>query len=276
MKSAFFVILMLTLISRGNLCYSQAPFIQISGQTDTICEGQNLSFSLTIQDCPLVGQVQWLINGAVVANESALVFNTSNFAQNDLLSATVACTVAVDSIITLTSVSAPIQVYSFILDAGPDLFIDSGQVATFLANGTAESYLWSPPFLVLSSTNLLTAAQPTETTTFTLKGVLSSCVKFDYVTVFVKGAFKIPNTFSPNSDGLNETWVIPGIENYPENAMVILNRFGHELYKSSPYTIANSWTGNYNDKPLPEGVYFYILDLGQDKGIRKGTISIIR
>ena len=114
MKSAFFVILMLTLISRGNLCYAQAPFIQISGQTDTICEGQNLSFSLTIQDCPLVGQVQWLINGAVVANESALVFNTSNFAQNDLLSATVACTVAVDSIITLTSESAPIQVYSFI------------------------------------------------------------------------------------------------------------------------------------------------------------------
>lgn len=276
MKVVLFVILMLTLISTDNLCCSQAPFIQISTQTDTICEGENLGFSLIIQDCPLVGQVQWYINGAVVANESDCVFNSSIFNQNDILSATLVCTLAVDSIITLTSVSAPIQVHSFILDAGPDLFIDSGQVATFLAYGTAESYLWSPPFLVLSPTNLLTAAQPTETTTFTLKGVLSNCVKFDYVTVFVKGTFKIPNTFSPNSDGLNETWVIPGIENYPENAMVILNRFGHELYKSSPYTIANSWTGNYNDKPLPEGVYFYILDLGQDKGIRKGTISIIR
>ena len=79
MKKILFVILMLTLISKGNLCYSQAPYIQISSQTDTICEGENLSFSLMIQDCPLVGAVQWLINGAVVANESALVFNSSVF-----------------------------------------------------------------------------------------------------------------------------------------------------------------------------------------------------
>ena len=58
--------------------------------------------------------------------------------------------------------------------------------------------------------------------------------------------------------------------------MVIMNRFGFELYKSSPYNLTNAWTGLYNDRELPEGVYFYILNLGGDLGVKKGTITIIR
>jgi hypothetical protein len=55
-----------------------------------------------------------------------------------------------------------------------------------------------------------------------------------------------------------------------------MNRFGQELYQSRPYTFTNAWTGIFNNRELPEGVYFYILNLGGDFGVKKGTISIIR
>jgi hypothetical protein len=58
--------------------------------------------------------------------------------------------------------------------------------------------------------------------------------------------------------------------------MIIMNRFGQELYQSRPYTFTNAWTGIFNNRELPEGVYFYILNLGGDFGVKKGTISIIR
>ena len=108
-----------------------------------------------------------------------------------------------------------------------------------------------------------------------LQAYYLGCPAFDYVTVFLTNVFKIPNTFSPNNDGTNDTWIIPGISNYPENTMRIMNRFGDVLYESTAYNTVNAWTGIYNGKELPDGVYYYLLDLGNGM-VKKGTISIIR
>ncbi|MGM0648483.1 MAG: gliding motility-associated C-terminal domain-containing protein, partial [Bacteroidota bacterium] len=90
--------------------------------------------------------------------------------------------------------------------------------------------------------------------------------------------FFIPEGFSPNGDRINDLFVITGIEFYPENSIVIFNRWGDKVFKASPYR--NTWDGTStlgisNSDKLPVGTYFYLLDLGGDNVI-KGTIYLNR
>ncbi|MGM0408202.1 MAG: gliding motility-associated C-terminal domain-containing protein, partial [Bacteroidota bacterium] len=92
--------------------------------------------------------------------------------------------------------------------------------------------------------------------------------------------FSIPEGFSPNGDGINDVFVIRGIQNYPDNSFVIFNRWGNKVFESSPYQ--NTWDGkptkafNIGDDELPVGTYFYILDLGDGSEIINGTIYLNR
>jgi len=76
----------------------------------------------------------------------------------------------------------------------------------------------------------------------------------------------IPEGFSPNGDGVNDTFVIKGIEDYPGNSISILNRWVRQVYFSDNYQ--NDWNGkstaeyNFGSDLLPEATYFLILDLG--------------
>jgi gliding motility-associated-like protein len=95
-----------------------------------------------------------------------------------------------------------------------------------------------------------------------------------------------PDVITPNGDGNNDILIIPHLENcggpaecdkrYPQNEMVIINRWGNVVYQAKPYR--NDWTGtNQNGQPLPQGTYFYTLRLNLNNGeILKGDILIVR
>ena len=61
------------------------------------------------------------------------------------------------------------------------------------------------------------------------------------------------NVFTPNNDGINDYFVISNLEMYPDNELVVLNRWGNEVYSKKSYD--NSWNGSN----LSEGTYFYVL-----------------
>ena len=86
----------------------------------------------------------------------------------------------------------------------------------------------------------------------------------------------IPNFFSPNDDGSNETFFIDCLESqYPENRLYIFNRWGDEIFFAEPYQ--NDWIGQYKDSDLPAGTYFYMLYLTPgNTECRQGYITIIR
>ncbi len=79
--------------------------------------------------------------------------------------------------------------------------------------------------------------------------------------------------FSPNGDGINDFFVIKGLENYKNNRLMIYNRFGNSVYETKNYQ--NDWGGTYNGKNLPDGTYFYIIDLGNGDQ-KSGYVQIQR
>lgn len=86
----------------------------------------------------------------------------------------------------------------------------------------------------------------------------------------------IPNTISPNGDNINDTWVIPDLENYPNNELEIFNRWGSPIYRAQPYQ--NDWRGvNDDNEELPFGAYYYVLRLNDlDNTILQGSITIVK
>jgi large repetitive protein len=91
---------------------------------------------------------------------------------------------------------------------------------------------------------------------------------------------KIPEGFSPNSDGTNDAFVIEGIEFYPHNTLVIFNRWGNKVYEATPYE--NEWKGTSSvglvlgGTDLPDGTYFYVLQLDENAQPINGYIYLKR
>ncbi len=70
--------------------------------------------------------------------------------------------------------------------------------------------------------------------------------------------------FSPNFDGINETFTVLGIEQFPGNRMEVYNRGGNLVFEMDDYD--NTWDGTYFDgDELPEGTYFYVFEDGRGK-----------
>lgn len=86
----------------------------------------------------------------------------------------------------------------------------------------------------------------------------------------------IYEAFTPNGDGINEFWVIEGLENYPDNTVEIFNRWGQPVYREDNYT--GQWQGTTtNGKTLPQGTYYYILTLHTQEPIQlSGDVTFLR
>ncbi len=91
---------------------------------------------------------------------------------------------------------------------------------------------------------------------------------------------EVPNGITPNNDGANDILIIDELlenpDEFPDNELMIFNRWGDVLYQAKPYN--NDWNGkNFNGQDLPEGTYYYVLRLNIGAGnIQKGDITILR
>lgn len=85
----------------------------------------------------------------------------------------------------------------------------------------------------------------------------------------------VPNTFTPNGDNYNDTWVIGNIDLYPEVTVKVFNEWGNEIFSS--IGTYDPWDGTHRGNALPAGVYYYIIVLNNDEDNKyTGTISIVR
>lgn len=90
----------------------------------------------------------------------------------------------------------------------------------------------------------------------------------------------IMSGMSPNGDGKNDVFIIQGLENYPNNRLSIINRWGDLVFEAAPYN--NDWGGNANvgivitENVCPDGSYFYVFIPEPGATPIKGAIELRR
>jgi gliding motility-associated-like protein len=164
------------------------------------------------------------------------------------------------------------------MNAGPDInVLDNGQkqiLAT--AKGTNLVYTWSPP-TYLSATDILQplVLNPLEDMVYSLKVTgIGGCERTDKVKIFALKLLDLPNTFTPNGDGVNDLWEIKNLSLYNDCVVEIYTPQGLVVYRSVNYS--KPWDGKYNGKPLPSGTYYYVINTNSERKSIAGYVTILK
>jgi len=154
-----------------------------------------------------------------------------------------------------------------LIDAGENVTICFGESTQLQATG-GTGYQWYPIEELDSSDIVNPVANPSQTTTYYVQvSIGNSCVFEDSVIVTVGCDWHIYNAFSPNGDGDNDTWIIDGIQRYKTNRIIIFNRWEDIVNKFENYDNEGVvWDGkNKAGADLPNGTYFYIIEVKEDR-----------
>ena len=164
-------------------------------------------------------------------------------------------------------------------DAGPTIYILSGASTIIQAKASGPAalrYQWSPSTGLNRDDILNPIASPAKDTKYKLTAFTSEgCEHSSEVWIRVLQEIKPPNAFSPNGDGVNDTWEIAYLIDYPNPSVQVFNRSGENVFFSQGYSI--SFDGNYKGEALPVGTYYYIINPNYNGRKRiTGSLTIIR
>ncbi|HVZ96831.1 MAG TPA: LamG-like jellyroll fold domain-containing protein [Chitinophagaceae bacterium] len=145
----------------------------------------------------------------------------------------------------------------------------------------ATSYLWIPATGLNNDAIANPVASPDATTLYTVTGTgINGCSNTDTVTVkvdFDKNAlYLLPNSFTPNGDGLNDCFGVKYWGVIHDLDFRIYNRFGEMVFHTSdPNTC---WNGTYNGRLQESAVFVYVIKASTACGVvnRKGTVTLLR
>jgi gliding motility-associated-like protein len=140
----------------------------------------------------------------------------------------------------------------------------------------ASRYAWEPPEDLSDPATLAPVASPAQTTVYRLRAIgPEGCFSEDIVRVVVLAArLRVPTAFSPNGDGLNDTWELFGKEAFPDLEVRVFNRWGAEIFRSKGYD--RPFDGTYAGEVVPVGVYSYSISLGPGKHTYRGVLTVLR
>jgi len=259
----------------GQVALSPAPVANFNYASPLYCTGNTVTFtdSSFIQQPFTITKWFWNFGDATTAGtqNAATQFNTAG-------TYTVKLTVysnhnCVDTI------TKSITIYGYpAVNMPADVYIPAGTNFQLLPTytGTGLQYVWVPPDFLNSDT----AGTPTTSTLKNIRYLLTTtgaggCFDTVGITVHVEKQIEVPNAFSPNGDGINDTWHITNIESYPNCVVKVFNRYGQLVFSSTGYN--KPWDGTDNNKPLPVATYYYIIET---KSVlfpgKTGSVTILR
>lgn len=150
----------------------------------------------------------------------------------------------------------------------------SGQVS-----GTDISYNWTPLLAITNQNTLTPTISPDTTTTYylTVKSIHDCGIAIDSVLLQIEKLMQtllIPNSFSPNGDGVHDYWEIGNISSYSNAEVKIFDRNGNIIYHAPNNFIR--WDGTFKGNPVPMGTYYYLIDLHINQPVISGWVFLIR
>lgn len=164
-----------------------------------------------------------------------------------------------------------------VVNAGKDLLLYENTPYTLnpTVAGNIRSYEWTPANFLNNSTIKNPVFRGNADQTLTLKVTSTNgCVTTDEVFISVAKPFPIPNVFSPNLDGVHDTWVIPELDKYPEAEVSVFDRTGKRVFYTIGYK--TPWDGKYEGKYLPLATYYYIIIPRLIPGVFSGSVTILK
>jgi gliding motility-associated-like protein len=177
------------------------------------------------------------------------------------------------------TITRPFTVYPYPkVNAGPDKFVLEGGSVELESTSFAREpqYTWTPD-LYLTDTRIARPRVMNPKTDMTYRLTVTGrggCATSDDVFVKLLKFPAIPNTFSPNNDGINDTWRIDFLNTYPENRVQIFTRTGKIVFESRGYN--TPWDGTIKGKPLPFDTYYYIIEPGNGRDPITGYVTILK
>lgn len=175
--------------------------------------------------------------------------------------------------------TAPVTVYlQPVVDAGPSFVVAEGSVVQFapvVNNENELTFRWTPATDLSNPDILRPVLTVTADAVYTLTATgLGGCTASDDLSVKVFKEVKVPNAFSPNGDGINDTWVLTNLSDYPECSVEIFNRYGQKIFQSTGYKTA--WDGTMNGHPLPLATYYYVIKIKNGSAPLTGYVVLVR
>lgn len=259
--------------------FDLVPFIFIDYSDPFLCKGTPMTIVATIGDCYGQGTIEWFMDGEPLGTTLDNFITVTEHYDGAQITATVFCEENCNQ--TLSSNSLVLDVITFTVDAGPDFEIFAGDTVQLEGFSTENDSIYWTPVISMSNPNSLNPfVGPSSTTQYFLHVSDGQCTIVDEMTVFVISELEIPNTFSPNGDGINDTWEIPGIEKYPDALVQVYSRTGQLVFQTSGYNTPDKrWDGtSRRGNELTPGVYFYVINLRSSDfpDPIKGHVTIIR
>jgi gliding motility-associated-like protein len=142
--------------------------------------------------------------------------------------------------------------------------------------GRFDKYYWTPASYLSNAQILTPRASPPSSQAYTLvaESTFGCGAASDEMKVQVYKTVSIPNAFSPNGDGINDTWEIRALESYPGCRISVFDRYGSQILQQTNYV--KPWDGKINSQPIPAGAYYYIIDLNIPGKVLQGSVTVIR
>lgn len=153
---------------------------------------------------------------------------------------------------------------------------------TNVTNNTGYSLTWTPFGETTNQVSYVATDDSPTTLTYTVTASIAGCTDQDDFTFYVIKPINPPNVITPGDDGgdgVNDVWILDGIETYPDIDIKIFNRWGNVIYRFSGTGLEysnNPFDGTRNGEPLPVATYYYIIDLKIDNTVFNGHLSIVK
>ncbi len=254
--------------------------LSIKASANDICPGIAVIFTAVPANVGTTASFQWQLNGNNVGGNN-ISYSTNNFANGDKINCVMntikSCpnTTFVNSD-TIVMIVKPVPVISF-SPPNPSISFGNSVQLNATVTGSAVSYLWTPADGLNNTAILNPIASPAATTMYNLNvTAANNCTTDKKITVTVFKDIHIPNSFSPNGDGVNDIFRIPPGLFFNLHFFAVYNRYGNEIFKTTD--INKGWNGTYKGFISPAGAYSYIIKGYDLKGgiFLKGSIVLIR